>query len=640
MSGSTISTYVTHAVTISPEGYLSPLLITKTGTINLGSGSESSALKIDDSPGIATITNDGLIQGNSGIDAGFGVSVYSQAKITNHGVIRGGAGYPHVYSYDGSQNYDVGLGATGIFVALAGAHSTILDTGKIYGGSGHLFNGQTGYSGDGVDLFLTSDVKVSVTRTGTIAGGYGGSAYGNSFTGDGVVLGIDTLDNSGLIIGGAGGGYPAHAYSGFTNPKVGLNGGIGVFVEGGHVLNLGTIAGGAGGSHHERYGGRGGAGLVGIGAHDGPDAHIVNFGTIEGGAGGNGGYFGQEGGDGVELEENSVLTNFGHIVGGDGGYGDRFKQNQGPGAGVLMYSGSTLQNFGEISAGGGVGPAFGVGVLARGGSIMNAGTIHVSAQGYGVDLQGAGLTNTGQISAGTYGTGVLLYGSNTLINSGTISGGQFAVILNAPLPHEVSTLIVENGAVFNGRVAADDPDILKFAGTSSTALTGIGTQFFGFAKIDFASGASWTISGDTAGLASGQKITGFGPADAITLTDAGASSGSVSVATAGVVSIDAGGVISKLDIAGATVGETNFKFSDYTLTESAPAMAFLAPPATAAAPTKQHLFSSLDVLQHFVAAAPASFSHAGLAETPIFGASLGPFFAPRLDAVPVVTLHA
>jgi hypothetical protein len=635
MSGSTISTYVTHAVTISPEGYLSPFLITKTGTINLGSGSESSALKVDNPPGIATITNDGLIQANSGINAGFGVSVYSEAKITNHGVIRGGAGYPHVYSYDGSQNYDVGLGAAGIFVGLSGAHSTILDTGKIYGGSGHLFDGQTGYSGAGVDLFLTKDVKLDVSRSGTIAGGYGGSAYGNSFTGAGVVLGVDTLDNSGLITGGKGGAYPAHVYSTFrSNPRVGLAGGIGVLAEGGEVVNVGTIAGGAGGSHGERYGGRGGTGLVGIGAHDGPDARIINFGTIEGGTGGNGGYLGAEGGDGVELEKNSVLTNFGHIVGGDGGYGDRFKQNQGPGPAVLMYTGATLQNFGEISAGGTVGD----GVLARGGSIMNAGAIHAGPiNGYGLDLRGAGLTNTGQITGGAYGVGVVSYGSGTVINSGTISGGEAAVILTSGYTHDVGTLIVENGAVFNGSVTALGHDILEFSGTSKTAETGIGTQFIDFGKIDFASGASWTISGDKAGLASGQAITGFGPADAITLTDAGASSGSVTVATAGVVTIDAGGVVSKLDIAGATVGETNFKFSNYTLTESAPAMAFLAP---SVASSELRPLSILDVLQHFAPPAPASFSHAAVAETPIFGASLGPFFAPRLDAVPIVTLHA
>jgi hypothetical protein len=271
---------------------------------------------------------------------------------------------------------------------------------------------------------------------------------------------------------------------------------------------------------------------------------------------------------------------------------------------------------------------------------MNAGAIQVSGPGYGVDLERADLTNTGQITTGgVSGVGVLLYGSNTLINSGTISGGDAAVIMTSRYTHDVGTLIVENGAVFNGSVAALGNDVLEFAGTSKTAMTGIGTQFIDFGKIDFASGASWTISGDKAGLASGQAITGFGPADAITLTDAGASSGSVSVATAGVVTIDAGGVMSKLDIAGATVGETNFKFSNYTLTESPePAMAFLAPPAASA---ELRPLSILDVLQHFAPPPPqASFSHAGLAQTPIFGASLGQFFGPRLGAIPIVTLHA
>ncbi len=641
MSGSTISTYVTHAVTISPEGYLSPLLITKTGTISLGPSTlASSALKIDDSPGFATITNYGLIQANSGPeDGGSGIGVYSRAKITNHGVIRGGAGYPYVYVYDGSPNYNVGIGGSGIFADLSGENSTILDTGKIYGGSGHLFDGQAGYSGAGVDLSLTRDVKLSVSQTGMIAGGYGGSAYGDIFSGAGVVLGVDTLDNSGLVIGGAGGGAPANPATGFrgANPDLGLIGGIGVLAEGGQVSNAGTIVGGAGGSVGETYGGKGGDGLVGIGATKGPYASIVNHGTIEGGAGGDGSDTGAAGGVGVELAEHSVLTNRGRIIGGAAGIGGVAGSGY-AGAGVSMYSAATMMNFGAISAGAGDG----IGVRALEGDIQNAGLIQGSDGGDGIFLGSASLVNTGRISGGGKGSvGVYSYGSSTLTNSGTISGGMDAVVLNAPHGHYTSTLIVEKGAVFKGDVVANpaDSDTLELSGTSSAALTGIGTQFTGFKKIDFASGAHWTIAGDTAGLASGQSIAGFGPADAITLTDAGASHGSVTVASAGVVTIDAGGVLSKLDIAGATVGETNFKFSNYTLTESAPAMAFLAPPAASAA---LRPLSILDVLQHFAAAAPApeSFSHAAVTETPIFGASLGPFFAPRLDAVPIVTLHA
>jgi hypothetical protein len=48
-----------------------------------------------------------------------------------------------------------------------------------------------------------------------------------------------------------------------------------------------------------------------------------------------------------------------------------------------------------------------------------------------------------------------------------------------------------------------------------------------------------------------------------------------------------------------------------------------------------------DVLQHFAQPpAPASLSHPASAETPVFGAIMGPLFAPHIDAVPIVTLHA
>jgi hypothetical protein len=74
-------------------------LITQTGTINSADFGQS-ALLIENSHGVATITNDGLIKGNTQLGgfldgfAQYGISVYSQAKITNNGVIRGGAGYP------------------------------------------------------------------------------------------------------------------------------------------------------------------------------------------------------------------------------------------------------------------------------------------------------------------------------------------------------------------------------------------------------------------------------------------------------------------------------------------------------------------------------------------------------------------
>ena len=79
------------------------------------------------------------------------------------------------------------------------------------------------------------------------------------------------------------------------------------------------------------------------------------------------------------------------------------------------------------------------------------------------------------------------------------------------------TLVVENGGEFIGNVVADASysDVLELAGTSSTALTGIGAQFSNFNEISFASGAAWTIAGSTIGLASGAEIDGFAAGDVI-----------------------------------------------------------------------------------------------------------------------------
>jgi hypothetical protein len=155
-------------------------------------------------------------------------------------------------------------------------------------------------------------------------------------------------------------------------------------------------------------------------------------------------------------------------------------------------------------------------------------------------------------------------------------------------------------------------DTLAFAGKSAAAVTGIGTQFTGFGTFAFAEGAEWTIAGTQAGLASGEQITGFTTTDAIILTDA-AASGAVSVVTAGTVSIDAGGTIYNLDIAGATVGETNFQFAHHTLIETDAlietnaAMRFLAPAASQGIASAGHaaaLFTLPAIENFWLRAAP------------------------------------
>jgi hypothetical protein len=596
-------------------------------------------LTVNDPNVFATVTNDGLIEGNSAIQpgnygqGGIGIALDTRTKLVNHGVIRGGAGHSfYTYGYYGAYPQSAG-GGDGI--AVSGANSVIIDSGKIYGGAGYGIRFAAGLGAAAIAEVgprgQAENLTIEVTRSGLVAGGYGG--------GEGIELSSPgTLENAGTVAGGEFGGTAA-------------------FMYGGTILNRGTMIGGAAGTPHDFHEGYGGGDGLELARYVSPEGHHtrgfgVNTGLIAGGAGANGVYLG---GEGMFLAE-AVFVNHGTIAGGASG-NDGTKGIAVAGTGVDL-SLATISNFGLIEGGAGGKSFGGVAISAYGGVILNSGKI--AGGGGGAGIYGDGhetgvsplIINTGIIVAGSayngagfygQGDGVYLKNGGTVINSGTITGapGQDAVKFKNAYGNYAGILVVENGAVFNGDVAADpaNPDTLELAGTSPTALTGIGTQFTGFENIEFAKGSRWTIAGDTAGLASGQAITGFGPADAITLTDAGASSGVVSVATAGVVSIDAGGVVSKLDIAGATVGETNFKFLNYTLTESVPsAMSFLVP---FAAPRQAHPLANLDVLQHFAPPpAPASFSHPASAETPVFGAIMGPLFAPHIDAVPIVTLHA
>ncbi len=359
------------------------------------------------------------------------------------------------------------------------------------------------------------------TNHGKIIGGNGGSGEGGGYGGDGILIvsasrSAGLIRNSGIITGGAG-GYDSRQRGDYAE---GGSGGFGANLQTASLFNTGTISGGAGGAgDHAPVGGAGSqAGLGGSGIWT-TDSSIINRGVISGGPGGVGAN-GGGGGAGATLSD-TTLSNAGLIVGGEGGTPDGsngiFKTNQegDGGIGVRLWDADTLINSGTISGGaGGVGSA----------------------------------------STGAAGDAVYLYLD--------------------------STLIIDPGAVFNGQVVADPigGNTLELSGKSSSALTGIGTKFTGFATLAFAPDSAWTLSGTSAAIATGEEITGFTNVDAITLTDAAAASGSVTVANAGTVTIDAGDATYRLRIAGTNVGETDFRFLDDTLTKIGGAeMKFLAP---------------------------------------------------------------
>jgi hypothetical protein len=577
-----------------------------------------------------TLTNDALIVGGNGggsaIDnagyGGAGLAIYAASTVLNFGSIDGGAGGT---SEDTTLKHFMGDGGKGV---LLSGGATLINAGYInggYGGPTYVFGGPAGgYGGEGLSLN-----HASATNLGFITGGQGGSGtkynYVGGIGGIGVEDDFGRFSNQGSIFGGLGG---------FGTTSAGPSGdGVDLSGAGAFGKNTGLIEGGRGLSagNYGYAAGEGGAGLTIAAA-----ASFTNAGQIIGGDGGDGGpnsgEYGARAGAGAILRGATVtnsglimagrggyeaagvsgailygakLVNSGTVIGGYGGQGDT--GGNGIVAGSIGTVQSQLNNSGTIIGGAGgysySGGTGGIGVQISATSVINTGHIlggtggsalHQGGNGgYGADIFGGTLTNKGFIEGGAGGAsrynysggsggGVRMEGG-TLINAGTIATSAAygaAVYLTRTA---IGTVVVEPGAVFSGYVDAyrTQNDVLVLAGKSKQTFTGIGTQIYGFKIIDFAAGAKWHIAGTAAGLTQGQHIDGFKAGDSIKITNAAIASGTVSVKTAGVLTVSAAGGSFTINVDGAMVGATNFQFSNDTLTETKTkaAMVFLAPAA-------------------------------------------------------------
>jgi hypothetical protein len=514
-----------------------------------------------------SITNTGLIIGGgggggytAGGSGGTGVLI-DGATLTNTtngftGII-GGAG--------GASFYDGGTGGIGVFLE----RGVVVNNAFIEGGAGgyDLAGNYPGYGIGGDGVYMGAGTLTNGSK-GTIIGGTGGQGAKNAKYGGNGGAGVElyggTVNNLGVITGGTGGAIVNTNIYG-TGGGAGGDGLEAVNANDGlTVTNTGTITGGLGG--YGNY--RGGAGGAGVAVYNG--AAVTNAGLIIGGAGATGGSFGGAGDYGV-IVKNASFSNSGSVKGGAGGAGyDRKAEYAGTNGGGAYIGRSTLTNSGTITGGNGA-----IGAVAENSVLSNAGRIAGGySGGQGMALGGASnAVNTGTIiggvgavqlyNGGGGGLGVYMFGGSTLTNSKLLAGGaggygdyyngrlgyggnggtgvliNNAVLINAgtisggtggggayigTLGDAVAftgagTLVVEKGAVFIGNVVADasSNDVLELAGTSSTALTGIGTQFTNFSDISFATGAAWTIEGNTLGLANGPEISGFAVGDTIVL---------------------------------------------------------------------------------------------------------------------------
>jgi hypothetical protein len=570
---------------------------------------------------------------------GVGIAVYNYASLANNkGNIIGGAG-----GTGEGNNYAAagGAGGYGVFVSTYG---TVNNTGHITGGAGGYGSGsgaandiKTRGGNGGLGVYLASG---KLTNSSAISGGNGGSENGRGTTnqaggagGIGIATGPGSfyargnasIINYGAIRGGNGGNINGNG----GNAGVG---GAGVSIADATLTNHGTIIGGYGGNAGQAafgygYGGAGGAGVVvGIGGK------VNNIGTVIGGGGGSNIYVGTVGGAGVYILGGTFIDT-GTVTGGAAGF------SQGPGtrgdavlfggtiAGTLMagpgakFNGNIVGTYGfanVIELTGSSSSAFaGVGVSVTGISDFSFATgaaRSLEGSAYGLDFANiAGLAVHDTIIVDGF-TAILkdttadpgpylnLMSSNGSTDIGinratakellvTDAGGKTTITAAMP---SAARAISSTQAEFVGAGANATSTTIKTGGfeevynggtASATTIAG-GELLLNVGATAKGGIAFTTITGGDLVINSvvmpTTTISGFIAGDTIQLAGiAYNASDKVTVGTAGTVTISTPGISYKLDIAGATVGETDFKFSAgsvLTKTTAQHALTFISAP--------------------------------------------------------------
>ncbi|WP_262312193.1 Hint domain-containing protein [Acidiphilium sp. AL] len=253
------------------------------------------------------------------------------------------------------------------------------------------------------------------------------------------------------------------------------------------------------------------------------------------------------------------------------------------GVAIGAYSATaSFSNAGTIEA---IATNAGEGVFLDQGSFANQATGTVSGyKGIVGNTLAISLYNDGIVAAdGTKAAGVA-FTLGTLVNDGVIGGATAVAVAGTATvsivdagalastlgtlgmaltdPSGAVALTLDPGASLVGSVVLDataESELVLASATSAGSLTGLGETITGFADISFASGASWTIEGDSAGLAAGQTISGFAQHDTIVLDSFAATSDSFVSGTG--LELTSGSSTITLDITG------SFTTSDFAVTD-------------------------------------------------------------------------
>jgi hypothetical protein len=482
---------------------------------------------------------------------GIGLSIQDGKAVNNQGALISGSGDGayllfSTMSNAGSVEGHQGAGNTGIVMQASGLYNS--QTGLITGGqygvyertlavNGHYYGstvlnqgviGATGLNGRGVGA-LVNGGPLTNGSLGTIVGFGSGNVLGyGAVIGDGA-----TLTNAGKIT--------------VSGP------GIGVFVTNGTFV--------------EQAGGQTDGVKVGFKLHSGT---LVNDGTITPqitnvsavvlGAG----YATNSSGGVIQAPTSGVAIGYYSAASAMLNEGTITQTATNSGAAITLYQGAFANTLGATVTGYD-------GIIARTLSvtIANAGLIGADgSHGIGISLTAGSLINEGGIGGITAiaigGTGSVNITDSGVIASALSSAGTALIDATGTL-----SLTLDPGATIIGSVSADTAtsnDLILAAASASTApgtatgiISGLGQDIIGFSSLSFAQGASWSVTGDAAGLASGQTITGFSLGDTLVLDGFAATSDSY-VTGVGLELSNATGSVT-LDLVG------NFTTSDFSVVD-------------------------------------------------------------------------
>lgn len=458
-------------------------------------------------------------QGAPGGGGGVGILMSAGGNLRNSGTITGGNGGNAT-----GGRYSAGVGGAGV----EQSGGTILNSGVIFGGSGgegQSLRQNSGGGGDGIAL----SGAVSLTNGGSIIGGDAGNyAGGRGGAGIGLQSGANGLDrssliNTGLIVGGVGGGSAGPDYAGGF-------GGDGILLSGPLSLtNTGEISGGQGGQGGYTWwqaGGSGGGGGAGIYLSGG---NILNTGEVlggQGGAGGKGKSTGATGASGV-----GVVARNAKVLNGSVGVSDALIAGS---LGIYANGSATITNFGTIDGSGGVAIQF---VSASGRLVAEAGSAFigmVDARGGALELTSGTGTLTGLGATGTI-SGALAM-TFTGFGSYTIDPGSIWALTGTNLVRPAQSLTLASGA----RLAVDGGATLKVEGAfSQGGDVTVGDATSNTASVTILQSGAWEVGANIArGAAAGNQIID----DGLLIKDGGAGTSTVYVTTVdnGIVEAAAG----------------------------------------------------------------------------------------------------